>query len=78
MKTIKKIIICIIVCLTLTTGAFAVDIDYVKISNPVPGYSDNINTEEVIWYVTTIDGVKYKRLWSRTRGIWLTDWIPCN
>ena len=34
--------------------------------------------EEVCWYYRTrVDGVKEKRLWSITRGIWLTDWIVC-
>lgn len=76
MKTIKKTILCIIVCLTLATSAFAVDIDRVNISNQVPGYGDNVNTEQVKWYTAVIDGVKYKRLWSITYGKWLTDWIP--
>lgn len=32
--------------------------------------------EETQWYVFTINGRPYKRLWSITRKIWLTDPIP--
>lgn len=35
-----------------------------------------IQAEEVRWYYRTRDGVEEMRLWSLTRGIWLTDWIP--
>ena len=35
-------------------------------------YSDTVR-----WYFRTNHGVEEMRLWSITRGIWLTDWIPC-
>lgn len=28
------------------------------------------------WVYMVSDGMGYKRLWSKTRGIFLTDWIP--
>ncbi|MCI9317734.1 MAG: hypothetical protein HFF67_06815 [Oscillospiraceae bacterium] len=31
--------------------------------------------EETTWYVRIYNGQPQKRLWSNTRGIWLTDWI---
>lgn len=31
--------------------------------------------EETGWFFRVVDGVAQKRLWSYTRGIWLTDWI---
>lgn len=34
--------------------------------------------EETSWYFRIKDGVLQRRLWSNTRGIWLTDWIDCN
>lgn len=33
--------------------------------------------EETIWYTRTYNGKAQKRLWSVTRGVWLTDWIDC-
>lgn len=32
-------------------------------------------TEETVWVVREYNGKKQMRLWSITRGIWLTDWI---
>ena len=33
--------------------------------------------EETTWYTRVHNGRLQKRLWSNTRGIWLTDWIDC-
>ena len=33
--------------------------------------------EETEWYFRVYNGKVQKRLWSYTRGIWLTDWIDC-
>lgn len=79
MKAIKKIVLYIVICLTLTTSAFAVNSDYVKSNVPSSVYSDNTaRAEEVVWVYKPIDDVMHKRLWSITRGIWLTGWIPCD
>ena len=34
--------------------------------------------EETTWYLRVVDGQLQKRLWSNTRGIWLTEWINCG
>lgn len=34
--------------------------------------------EETTWYLRKYNGILQKRLWSNTRGIWLTDWIDCG
>lgn len=31
--------------------------------------------EEVAWYFRHVGSRKQKRLWSRTYGHWITDWI---
>ena len=36
----------------------------------------NKRTEETRWYYRTNNGVREKRLWSITRGKWLTNWMP--
>ena len=33
------------------------------------------HAEEVKWYYRDVNGRKQKRLWSRTYGHWITDWI---
>lgn len=78
MKTIRKIILYIVICLTLTTSAFAVNCDCASISAQPPSYGDQPMAEEVQWVYMPIDGVMHMRLWSRTRGKWLTGWIPCE
>lgn len=35
-------------------------------------------SEHVRWYFRDNNGVEEMRLWSITRGIWLTDWVPVN
>lgn len=32
-------------------------------------------TEETVWVSRVYNGKKQMRLWSITRGIWLTDWL---
>lgn len=78
MKTIRNLVLFIVICLTLTTSAFAVNSDFTSISDPSLEYSDIARAEKVEWYYMPIDGVMHKRLWSITRGIWLTGWIPCE
>lgn len=78
MKTIRKIVLYIVICLTLTTSAFAVNSDCVSISAQAPTYGAEPMAEEVVWVGKTVDGVEYMRLWSITRGKWLTDWIRCD
>lgn len=77
MKAIKKIVLYIVICLTLTTSAFAVSSDCVS-TNALPPAADEPMVEEVVWVGKTVDGVEYMRLWSRTYGKWLTDWIRCD
>lgn len=30
--------------------------------------------EEFVWYFRTHNGIKQRRCWSITRGMWVTDW----
>lgn len=36
-------------------------------------YSDTVR-----WYFRNNNGVEEMRLWSITRQMWLTDWVPVN
>lgn len=36
-----------------------------------------LRAEETEWYYRVVNGQTQKRLWSRTEGVWLTDWIDC-
>ncbi len=44
-----------------------------------PAEESGISTcaEEFCWYFRTRDGVREMRLWSITKGRWVTDWVPC-
>lgn len=35
----------------------------------------SVQAEQTEWYYRVVDGRLEKRLWSRTYGRWLTDWI---
>ena len=39
--------------------------------------SDTARAEETVWKYRVYEGRWQKRLWSITRGIWLTDWEYC-
>lgn len=45
-----------------------------------PSGDDGISTcaEVVRWYYRMNNGVEEMRLWSVTRGMWITDWVPVN
>ena len=45
-----------------------------------PSVSESQSAEESraaenVWYTRVYNGKLQKRLWSRTYGVWLTDWI---
>lgn len=77
----KKAIISTLLSLMLTFG-FPSFISAVECTDPSATYSTNAvqsvapRVEETEWYYFTINGRPYKRLWSITKGIWLTDPIP--
>ncbi len=61
-----------ILSLSGTTMAFAAE---APAPAPKEGQSTSTRAEEVGWmYRTLADGTVQKRLWSFTRGIWLTEW----
>ena len=40
----------------------------------VPSGVSITRAEETMWYFRVYNGRNQKRLWSITRGIWLTEW----
>lgn len=66
--------IAVLLCaLTLLSTGIAPAMAYA----PSGGEGDGIQLfEEVEWYYRNNNGVDEMRLWSITRQIWLTDWIP--
>ena len=75
MKSIKRVLVFLVICLTLVGNVFAAcnGITYEQCSVKP---TDETQAEQVVWYYRDNNGVKEMRLWSITRGIWLTDWIP--
>lgn len=60
-------------CLTASLGSFAY-------ASEIPDPTDDgpvAHAEETEWYYRRYDGRIQKRLWSITRGIWLTEWEDC-
>lgn len=79
MKLKKTILALFLALLTLGTcilaGAAEVDVpaEPAAVADAEEGISPQM--EETVWYTRTINGKRQKRLWSITKGCWLTDWI---
>ena len=77
LRTVVYIIPCAAIITTTANAAVTV--------TPSPVASINTQSEQITpyaeettWYLRIHDGILQKRLWSNTRGIWLTDWIDCG
>lgn len=77
MKRIISLLLAIVICLSLSTAAFADSPDVPEENSEelvIPG--DQPRAEETEWYYRiTGDGLVQRRLWSITYGYWKTDWI---
>lgn len=71
-RTFQKIIASGMICCCLTAGlgslAYASEIP----DSPDDGIEAHL--EETEWYYRNYNGHWQRRLWSITRGIWLTEW----
>ncbi|WP_312101498.1 hypothetical protein [Pygmaiobacter massiliensis] len=64
-----------ILSLSSTTTVFAAE---VLPLSPRTSKSSSARAEEKEWvYRTLADGTRQRRLWSYTRGIWITEWQKC-
>ena len=73
-KRVLTAAVALLCALTLVSAGIAPAHAYV----PSSGEDEAIvYAERVRWYYRTNHGVEEMRLWSVTRGIWLTDWFPC-
>lgn len=75
MKTIKTIIISILICMSLFGSVSAAGVQRPETEPQIESGTIQPRGEETRWYYRTVDGVKQMRLWSITYGRWLTDWI---
>lgn len=78
MKRIFSLILALVICLSISTAAFAETQDFPEEEAGeelvIPG--DQPQWEETEWYYRiTEDGLVQRRLWSCTYGYWKTDWI---
>lgn len=70
--------LCIVATISATTPAFAATVDEVVPPCPTQQTEQIMPLiEETVWVTRNHNGQLQKRLWSITRGIWLTDWIDC-
>lgn len=65
-------------CLLSSVPVFAVDATAPTPDTRMENSDVTPYAEETEWLIVERDGRIYKRLWSNTRGIWLTDWIDCG
>lgn len=78
MKRLISFLLSVIICLSLTAGAFAAplttpdgsDSEIIAVKS-----GESTRAEETTWYFRIKNGILQMRLWSITYGIWLTDWI---
>ncbi|EHL07556.1 hypothetical protein HMPREF0322_01673 [Desulfitobacterium hafniense DP7] len=54
---------------------YATELNSTKIASGY-GAVSVIHAEETEWYYRVQNGVMEKRLWSITKRVWLTDWMP--
>ena len=74
MKKLVSVFLMVVLCFNLSCATFA----FADYSEQIPKNTEESVTraEETKWYYRYNNGVKEKRLWSITYGVWLTDWIP--
>lgn len=72
----KRRILATFVALMCTVTLLAAPVQAYAPPDDDSGISAQADT--VRWYFRTNHGVEEMRLWSITRGIWLTDWVPVN
>lgn len=78
---LKVLSVCVLLALFLTAMPVAMATEQVPSSEPASdtdGGQISPRTEEIYWVYRTYNGVRQKRLWSATEGVWLTDWIDCE
>ena len=83
MKSIKivftKAIAYVVLSQLLLGPAFCTTAEAAVVSQPV--YSKSINqvttiqATEYVWMVKKVNGIVYKRLFNRTTGQWVGDWV---
>lgn len=74
-KRILTAAMALLCTMTLLSGGVAPAHAYA----PPSGEGDAVvQAEEFRWYFRNNNGVEEMRLWSLTRGVWVTDWIPVN
>lgn len=78
---LKALSVCVLLALLLTSVPMALAAEQAPVvgsTSSSDGEQITPRTEEYIWVYRTYNGVRQKRLWSATEGVWLTDWIDCE
>ncbi len=73
-KTILALFLALLTLLGTCTVAGAAGVSASAQAIDRPGVASP-QAEETVWYTRDYNGKHQKRLWSITKGIWLTDWI---
>lgn len=75
-KITKLVSICMVAATLFTIAPVVSAVENNPFATAV-SYDEQITpqAEETVWVTRVYNGKKQIRLWSLTRGIWLTDWI---
>jgi hypothetical protein len=76
----RTVVYAVLCAAIITTTANAAVVATPSSSASINNQAEQITpyAEETTWYLRIHNGILQKRLWSNTRGIWLTDWIDCG
>lgn len=72
----KQRVLAIIGALVCTMALSAAGIAPAHANVPPSGDNAVIQAEQFRWYFRNNNGVDEMRLWSITKGEWVTDWVP--
>lgn len=84
MRTIRKIFVSLLCMAIIATSQIALACEHCQVdeSSTITMDSEEFGVvpyaEETTWYFRIYNGQLQQRLWSNTRGIWLTEWTNCN
>ena len=78
-KAFAKVIAYVVLSQVIFSAAFYTTAEASVVSKPVYSKSTNqditIQATEYVWMVKKVNGVVYKRLFNRTTGRWVGDWV---
>ena len=76
MKKALAVLVITLLCLT-PFSVFAQEQNFLVEIEMDSGEAQSVSGDVTEWYFRLWEGVFQQRLWSHTRGEWLTPWLNC-